>query len=118
MNVVFRNRHLSLVDYYREVLEGAGIRTFVKNRVLDSALSGAGDTIVDWWPLLCVVDPDDYDRARELIAEMERRAEDDVLEHDWNCPHCGQEVPKNFAECWRCGRERVVGRQDAASTGV
>jgi hypothetical protein len=100
---LYRHRHASQVLYYQEILEKAGIPTFVKNAVLDAALAGAGNTLTDWFPSLHVMHAEDYVKARALIQEVEASSEDLGAQPDWVCAQCQESVPSSFATCWKCG---------------
>jgi len=101
MKELFREQDFSLVGHYQSILETAGIRTLVRNQ--DLTMSGLAELpIPEFFPALCVVDDDDYERAMEVIrdhlqADQERSAE------EVRCVHCGETSPGNFEICWACG---------------
>jgi hypothetical protein len=100
MKELFRERDFTKIGYFRSVLEGAGIETLIRNEVL----SGVEVPIPDFFPALCVVHDEDYDRA---IATMREHAAHDSAksEEEIACQGCGEGNPGNFEICWSCGGE-------------
>jgi hypothetical protein len=49
---------------------------------------------------------DKVERAREAVAEYERRkrpgAEPGAAVGGWVCPGCGEEIEAQFSQCWNC----------------
>ena len=54
-----------------------------------------------FFPALCVVHDDDYDRAMQILGEIYYSPPSQAS--DWRCPKCSEEVPGNFDSCWQCG---------------
>lgn len=105
MKEIFREPDFTIVGYYQSVLEGAGIRTMIRNETL--AMIGVTDVpIPDVFPALCVVDDADYLPAMALIRETRQRnlanSEEEVI-----CASCGEINPGNFDVCWSC--EAAIG---------
>jgi hypothetical protein len=50
-----------------------------------------------------VLNADDVERARTLIAEFERAA---TSGDEWSCPTCREDNPSNFDSCWKCSQPR------------
>lgn len=98
MKELFREREFTTIGYYRNILETAGIKTFVRNENLHNNEV----PIPDFFPALCVVNDEEYDRALQVIqehVERDREASDTEVE----CASCGEKNPGNFEVCWSCG---------------
>lgn len=101
MREVFVHRDYTRVGLRQSILDAAGIPNFIRNQYTNNLMTG----IPSWlfFPVLCVVDDDDYPRAIQILA-----AQDDAptVQADWHCPKCGEEVPGNFEVCWQCNTSR------------
>ncbi|MBG7608823.1 MAG: DUF2007 domain-containing protein [Verrucomicrobia bacterium] len=101
MKELFRERDYTKVGYFQSVLEDAGIPTIVRNKHL--TMSGLAEIpIPEFFPALCVINEEDYERAMELIR---RRHKENIVGADLEktCPGCGETNPGNFDVCWSCG---------------
>lgn len=109
MNEVFRHSDSALVGLYQSVLEDAGLPTFVRNSDTQQALVGSLVAAIlplpEFWPVLCVVDDDDYEEAMALLRSTP--SSDSLPQPEWTCPQCGESVPPHFAVCWNCGRVSI-----------
>jgi hypothetical protein len=102
MKNVYSSPHLFLVNHYRNIVESYGIPCVVKNSFLSGAAGELPPTEV--WPILCVEDESDYDRAKQIVDEELNRLEN-AGEH-WVCPDCGEYIEGQFTDCWNCGASR------------
>ena len=100
MRDVFRGRDITLVHYYRGILEEAGISCFIRDESSLAALE------TDDWPPLCVTNDEDYEKARQILQELMKAQPSN--EPDWTCANCGAAVPGNFDRCWHCGTAKPV----------
>ncbi|MDP4624846.1 MAG: DUF2007 domain-containing protein [Akkermansiaceae bacterium] len=98
MKELFRERDLTKVTFYQSLLEAAEIPTFIKNENLSTT---EGVSIPDFFPALCVVHSEDYDRAYALIKEHLEETEK-LSGTEITCPNCGETSPGNFGACWNC----------------
>ncbi len=103
MQELFRERDYTKVGYFESVLEAEGIPTLVRNKHL--TMSGLSEIpIPEFFPALCVMRDEDYDRAmaiiREHLTENGMGAETEV-----SCRSCGETNPGNFDLCWSCGAD-------------
>jgi len=101
MKTVYSASNISLVSIFQNILEGHGIRCWLKNEFL---AAGAGELPpIECWPQLCV-DDDDYEEAKQIldeaISEQERVAQ--------KCDSCGEDIEGQFTECWNCGKSRPL----------
>ena len=61
------------------------------------------------YPTVWVVDDDDYEQARALALEFDRRQQaggEQELLKPWVCLSCGETIEGQFDQCWQCGAER------------
>lgn len=101
MKELFREQDITRVTYWGSVLEAAGIPTHIRNQYL----TGSGLTeipIAEFFPALCVINEDDYERAMETIRRT-REENEKGSETEIACPSCSELNPGNFEVCWSCG---------------
>ena len=101
MQEVFCHQDFSLVGLYQSVLTSAGISCFIRNQATHNTMTGLPAPL--FFPALCVTDPNDFDRAMELLKEVQEPTEPSA---DWKCASCGEDVPGNFDVCWKCNQPR------------
>ena len=96
MKRVFSSFNQTAVYHARNLLENAGIETLVKNAVLSSAMGELppAECQAELWVL------NDRDEARAAAILQQQ-----VSGPDWNCA-CGETLPAQFTQCWRCGADR------------
>jgi hypothetical protein len=93
---VYSAPNLTLVSIVRSVLEGCGIRCWLKNEFLSA---GVGDLPpIECWPQLCVDDAD-FTEAQRIVDEAMVSRELTA----WHCASCGESSEGQFTECWKCG---------------
>jgi len=68
----------------------------------NTSLAGRKSTF--FAPALCVVNDEDYDRAKAILDDIQSAPA--TSEKDWACPECNEEVPATFGSCWKCGAIR------------
>ena len=75
------------------------------NASIDNGESALGFDLVDMDEIDLIVMRRDFDRAKELIGEMQAVAgEEDAPIPAWTC-NCGEEVDEGFFVCWSCGAD-------------
>jgi hypothetical protein len=99
MKNIYSSPHLFLVNHYKHIVESYGIPCIVKNRFLSGAAGELPPTEV--WPILCVEDERDFDRAKQIVDEELSRL-DNTHQH-WICSQCGERIEGQFTDCWKCG---------------
>jgi hypothetical protein len=66
LKTVYSASSISLVSIFQNILEGYGIKCWIKNEFL---FAGIGEIPpIECWPLLCVND-EDYEEAKRIVAE-------------------------------------------------
>ena len=99
-----RARHLIEATHLKNLLDSAGIATFLRNENLARL---AGELPFDQcWPEIWLEDRRDLPRARTLLSELTRDAW--RQSPAWTCPDCDEWLEGQFTACWACGRQRPV----------
>jgi len=99
MREIYVHQDYTRVGYYKSVLDEAGIPNLIRNDATHSSLTEMPSPI--FFPALCVLHDEDYDRAMKLLGEIHCAQPSDLP--DWQCSKCDAEVPGNFDSCWQCG---------------
>ena len=105
MKEVYSHTDITRVGYYRSLLEDAQIPCHVRNEHAGNGLMGGIFATEVFNPKLCVVDDDDYEIARKILAAHEF-PEEEFEGEAWICPACGEEVDAGFDPCWNCGESK------------
>ncbi len=101
MKTVYSAQNIALVSIFQNILEGSGIKCWIKNEFLSA---GVGEIPpIEGWPQLCV-DDDDYEEAKRIVEEALSTRE----MTSWKCDSCGEEIEGQFTECWNCGKNRPL----------
>lgn len=101
MKTVYSASNISFVSIFRNILEGHGIRCWIKNEFLTA---GMGDIPpIECWPQLCV-DDDDVAEAKRIVDE----ALSEKIMTAWKCDSCSENIEGQFTECWKCGKSRPL----------
>jgi hypothetical protein len=101
MATVYSAANITLVSVIRSVLEGHGIRCWVRNEFISA---GVGDIPpIECWPQLCVGD-DDFLEATRIVAEaLAPENQGAAAAGAWLCGSCGEHIEGQFGQCWKCG---------------
>jgi hypothetical protein len=98
MRKLFESRDSVLVGQYQSMLESDGIRTFVKN-LNQSSLMGE-IPFAEVYPELWVLDDEQEAEALRLLESYQHSTTANTA--DWTCANCGETVPKELGQCWKC----------------
>jgi hypothetical protein len=102
MKELFRERDFTRVGLYQNMLEAEGIPTVVLNENAETMTTLV--PIPVFFPTLCVVNDEDYDRAVEVLesnaVNSARQSQQPRV-----CPACKETNPGNFETCWSCGAD-------------
>ncbi|MCE5262382.1 MAG: DUF2007 domain-containing protein [Deltaproteobacteria bacterium] len=99
MKIVYSASNVALASIFQNILEGYGIRCWMKNDFLSA---GSGEIPpIECWPQICVADEDFFEAKRIVDEELSRKET-----AGWKCHSCGEDIEGQFTECWNCGRAR------------
>ena len=101
MKRIFASLSIADVHHAKNLLDSVGIRSFVKNEMLASAIGQL--PFADCQPELWLTDPTDEEHARRLLHDgpLAPAQKGDV----WQCV-CGEIQEAQFTQCWRCASYR------------
>ena len=93
---VYQTNHLLEAGYLRGLIEQQGIPCSIINGNLQG---GAGELpVLDCGPEIWVHHPEHRARALAIIAAADKP----VSGCAWRCRRCGESLPPQFTDCWRC----------------
>lgn len=93
MKKILTSQNVTLVNFYKELLEQHGMTTIIKNYYLTG---GIGDLPPnECVPELWIVEDDKYDEAQALLKAEKGEP--------WVC-ECGEKIGGQFGQCWKCGK--------------
>jgi hypothetical protein len=103
MREVFVSYDITMVGYYKSMLDAAGVLSFIRNGNArqEGALSAALA-----FPVLCVNRDADYESALGLLTPL--HAAKPPEGPDWRCGCCHESSPQNFETCCSCGEARAA----------
>ena len=105
---VYSNPDFTIVGFLKSELDSAGIACYIRNQNTNTVMAAVPTTL--FWPVLCIVDDDDLDGAKAIIAAfMKAQRSTETNGHDWVCKKCGEAVPASFGICWNCMAPRGQG---------
>lgn len=98
MRPIYEADSLYIAQLLVDQLTDHRIETVVRNAHLQGAL---GELPMSLNPIVCVVDDDDWAQAVVVAGDFVKA----MLSPPGpprNCPHCSEQSPSNFSECWKC----------------
>jgi len=105
MKQVYAARDPVQAHFVRNLLDNEGIKAEVQSE----HLFGVRGDLPMVYPSVCVVEDSDFERARALVAEYERRGERGQAKGElWQCGKCGTKLEPQFIQCWKCGASRPL----------
>lgn len=107
MRRIFTSMDRTLVAHFQNLLEGRGIRCFVKNDQLQTAMGEVPP--IECWAELWVVDASRWDEARQLLGDGGGGALAETGGAPWTCDTCNEPLEPQFDACWQCGAARAGG---------
>lgn len=100
MKMVYTNESLFLVNNTKNIIEAAGIGTFLKNEFTQGAVGEI--SAFDCWPELWVLEDKDYEKALAVVVNSNKSSSMD----DWICNQCYEKNDASFEICWQCQHEQ------------
>ena len=106
---VFSHPDYTRVALARNLLEAAGIASFIRNEESHNLITGIPIALFE--PKLCVMRDEDVAQARTIIDEGVAGWVDESGEgldggEEWTCGKCGETVPVEYGSCWNCDTVR------------
>ncbi len=96
MKKLTSSESLITINHYKNMLAAEGIRTEIRNEFIGSIMGEV--PFFETWPQLWVVNAIEFDRAKQIIEEVENEAPSEP----WVCRNCGEQNEGQFAVCWKC----------------
>ena len=104
MRKLFVSPNLVEVESLKDILDQAGIQSWIKNQ-RGSSLAGEVP-FAEVFPELWVVNDADYAAAHQFLENW--RTAKPYESTDWICFRCGESHEKDFTSCWKCGSDRPL----------
>ena len=101
MKRIFTHENRLIVFNLKNLLSEQGIPCIVKNEFSGGAVGDLAP--FETWPELWVLNDSDFERAEDLIQQLQQEDEREV-----KCPHCGEMSAAQFRICWNCGNSLPV----------
>ena len=105
MREIFGSNDISMVGYYKSILDAEGIPSYIRNEHAAGLSELQGPA---FYPVLCVDSDGDYDAAMALLGPMRESSANNTEQNDWTCLNCQEGVPAGFDVCWNCEAARPV----------
>lgn len=103
MKELLRYRDYTTVSYYNSLLKAEGIPTMLRNENLH--MTGLAEIpITEFYPNICVINDEDYERAREILKDA-MFTDEKLAQQERHCSECNEPNPGNFELCYACGTE-------------
>lgn len=96
MKMVYSNENQFLVNNIKNLIETAGIKTFIKNEFAQGAVGEI--SAFDAWPEVWVVNDEEADIALNIVKQFENAE----TKADWICKNCNEQNGTSFEICWNC----------------
>jgi hypothetical protein len=100
MKRIWSGATLADTTHFKNLLEHAGIDSFIKNVYIGSAVGEL--PVYESGPELWVFRDSDVARAETVLRDA-LRPPDAARTQAWRCPACGETIEGQFAACWSCG---------------
>lgn len=107
MNKIYTANNPAEAHLVKGIIESYGIKCEVRGEHLFGA-RGELPITPETLPSVWIFDDNEYQKARQLIEEYDRRKKEDTKDAtNWTCLKCGEESDSQFTECWNCGSSRL-----------
>jgi hypothetical protein len=99
----------------RDRIEAQFLSDFLDRHLIETVILGdylagaAGQLPADIFPAVWVLEEEDLERARELLARFLSESRGEPAGAPWTCEICGETVDGGFGLCWSCGHPRPAG---------
>jgi hypothetical protein len=104
MQKVYSSPDRAMVYNIKNILQNHGIETTVhkENLRITFGVLSPNESWVELW----LVDERQFTDARQVVEEA-LKDEPQTIE-TWTCRQCGEKLEGQFAQCWKCGVERLT----------
>jgi len=99
MKLVYTHENQFLVSNIKNIIEGQGIKTFLKNEFAKGAMGEM--SAFDCWPEVWVYDDADFLQAKSIVELSQIKNDDD----QWVCADCNEQNDAVFEVCWKCFKD-------------
>src|SRR5215217_5758954 len=103
MRELLTHDDVTVLGYYRSILEAEGIASFIRNefgQTIGRGYAGMFQRQFFLDPVLCVANDEDFEDAIALLGPHYKPPP--VDETVRTCHHCNETVPGSFETCWNC----------------
>ena len=103
MREIFSHRDMTVLGYYKSILESEGIAGFIRNehsQTLGFGFYGMFQRLGFLEPVLCIVADEEFERAIALLSQHHDSAP--CSSEEWLCTACKESNPASFEVCWKC----------------
>jgi len=102
MEMVYTHENKMLVENAKNMLDLAGIESYIKNEFASGAVGDLAPT--GSWPELWVLDESQVEKAEAVVKVLGEKLEGE----DWICAECNEANTATFEICWNCQTERGI----------
>jgi len=103
MKKVYSSPNFTLASLFRHILEENGIMCIMKNEHISNLVGEVPAN--ECWPEVWVFEDSEYERAMDILKDNSASINPSLKR--WKCPKCGEDIEKQFTECWKCGESRI-----------
>lgn len=101
---IYRAAHPAQAHLLKGLLEAEGIESVVIGE-FGFNVRGEAPVTTETLPRVCVVKPDDAERARAIAVSFDH-GDTAGPAATWVCLSCGEPVEEQFGACWKCGASK------------
>jgi anaerobic ribonucleoside-triphosphate reductase len=103
MQRVYSSPERSMVYHLKNILENHGIESTVLGEYRGGVVGGVAP--LDAWMELWVLDEQRLEAAQQIVETTLKYVQ--TAQETWRCQNCGEELEGQFAQCWKCGADRM-----------
>jgi hypothetical protein len=100
---VYSSPERTMVYHIKNILGNNGIERTVLGEHRGVAVGGIAP--LDAWMELWVLDDRRQEEARQIVESTLKDVQ--APQESWTCRKCGEDLEGQFAQCWKCGTERM-----------
>lgn len=103
MREIYSHQDVTVLGYYRSILEAEGIAGYIRNehsQTLGFGFYGMFQRLGFLEPVLCIVADEEFERAIAILSHHHHA--DPIDQAEWLCSACKESNPASFEVCWKC----------------